>query len=263
MRFPRAVRALGQSVLGGVPVPIRSGYNRGLRWSLAALGRGYGSGTFGRDRLEALEAVVRQGDTFWDLGAHKGFVTLAAARMVGPSGRVVAVEPASVNLRFLRRHLEWNGVVNARVVTAALSDRNGVSSFGGGGSSVAFHLGEGDETVPVKTLDQLAAELDVPRPGVLKLDVEGEEAAVLRGAGRLLGGDQAVLASTHSRALYEECRALLEERGFRVLDSWEIAARRSAPMRPWSSDHDLLAIGSGRRVDEQRLRALRLIAGPA
>ena len=104
-----------------VVTAVNNAYNAGLRWSLAALGRGYGSGSFGRDRLDALRAVVREGDAFWDLGAHKGFVTLAAARMVGAAGVVVAVEPASVNLRFLARHLQWNGIGNVRVVAAAVS----------------------------------------------------------------------------------------------------------------------------------------------
>jgi len=97
---------------------------------------------------------------------------------------------------------------------------------------------------------------------VLKIDVEGEEAAVLRGAGSFLGGDQAVLVSTHGRALYEECRTILEARHFRIFDSWEIAERRPDPRRAWSSDHDVLAIGPGRSIDGARIRSLRLIRGP-
>jgi len=71
-----------------------------------------------------------------------------------------------------------------------------------------------------------------------------------------------VLISTHGRELYEECRAILEDRGCRVFDSWQIAERRLDPQRAWSSDHDVLAIGPGRAFDETTIRALRLIAGP-
>jgi hypothetical protein len=109
MQLPYPLRALGHRFLGGVPVRVRSGINRGRKWSLAAQGRGYGSGAFGRDRLDALAAVTRPGDCFWDVGAHKGFVTLVASRLVGASGHVVAIEPAAVNLGFLRRHVAWNG----------------------------------------------------------------------------------------------------------------------------------------------------------
>jgi FkbM family methyltransferase len=245
-----------------VRVRIRSGRNRGLAWSLAALGRGYGSGRFARDRIEALASITRAGDVFWDIGAHKGFVSLAAARLVGSTGILVAIEPSSVNRAFLERHLEWNSVRNARVVPVALSDHEGIEAFGGAGSSVAFRLGHGSERVSVRTFASLARELELAgRPAVMKIDVEGEEAAVLRGAHELLGGDQALLISTHGREVYEECRAILERRGFRIFDSWEIAERRGDPARAWSSDHDLLAIGGDRPFDEARIRELRLISG--
>ncbi|HET9948378.1 MAG TPA: FkbM family methyltransferase, partial [Longimicrobiales bacterium] len=155
MQLPYPVRAAGQRLLGGVPVRIRGGVNRGRAWSLACLGRGYGSGRFGRDRLEALAALVREGDVVWDVGAHKGFVALAASSMVGARGTVVAVEPAEVNLAFLRRHLAWNRLENVRVVDAALADAPGAAAFGGTGSSVAFRIGVGPATVRVETIERL------------------------------------------------------------------------------------------------------------
>jgi FkbM family methyltransferase len=261
MQLPYVIREMGHRAFGRIPVRVRSGINRGRKWSAVALGRGYGTGSFGADRLAALAVVTRKGDSFWDIGAHKGFVALAASKMVGPSGRVVAVEPSATNLRFLNRHVEWNGCDNVTVVPVALSDAPGEAAFGGRGSSIAFHLGEGPEAVPVRTLEALAAQQGLPAPSVLKLDVEGEEAAVLRGMGPLLDGGQALLISTHGRGLYEECRRLLVGCGFRVYDSWEIR-RRMESGAPWSSDHDLLAIGPDRPSDEQSLRELRLIAGP-
>jgi len=262
MQLPYSVRVLGHRALGRIPVRVRSGINRGVRWSIVALGRGYGSGSFGRDRLAALAAVTRLGDTVWDVGAHKGFVTLAASRLVGPSGHVVALEPAAANLRFLRRHVAWNAAANVTVVPAALGASQGEAAFGGSGSSIAFRLGEGPETVRVTTLEALVTDRGLRPPGVLKIDVEGAEAAVLRGMGPLLGGDQALLISTHGRQPYAECRALLEERAFTIFDSWEIA-RRLETGEPWASDHDLLALGPGRPVDEAALRRLSLIAGRA
>jgi len=153
-------------------------------------------------------------------------------------------------------------VDNARVVPAALSDHEGEATFGGSGSSVAFKVGTGPERIVVRTLASLVLELGLTGPSVLKIDVEGEEAAVLRGAGSFLGGDQAVLVSTHGRELYEECRALLEARRFRIFDSSEIAERRPDPRRAWSSDHDVLGIGPRRSIDEATIRSLPLIRGP-
>ena len=261
MQLPYPIRMLGQWAFGAIRVRIRAGPNRGKRWSVVALGRGYGSGAFGRDRLAALAAVTRPGDTFWDVGAHKGFVTLAATSMVGPGGRVVAVEPSAANLRFLRRHVAWNRERNVKVLAAALSDTEGEAAFGGTGSSIAFHLGEGPERVEVTTVERLVGQGGHPRPHVLKIDVEGAEAAVLRGMGTLLGGDQALLISTHGRQLYEQCRRLLLQRGFRVYDSWQIAHRIETGA-PWTSDHDLLAVGSHRTIPSG-LDHLALLSGPA
>jgi FkbM family methyltransferase len=259
MQLPYPIRELGHRALGRLSVRVRSGVNRGRRWSVVALGRGYGTGSFGRERLEALAAVVREGDCVWDVGAHKGFVTLAASSLVGPSGHVVAVEPSATNLRFLRRHLEWNRIANVTVVPVALSDAPGEAAFGGRGSSIAFRMGTGPERVPVETLARLVSERDLRKPDVLKLDVEGAEAAVLRGMGNFLAGDQALLVSTHSRELYEQCRRILGERGFRVHDSWQ-AAHRIETGAPWTSDHDLLAVGPRRHVDDARLEALALLS---
>lgn len=261
MQLPHRVRAAGQRVLGGIPVPIVSGPNRGRRWSVAALGRGYGSGAFARDRLEALAAVTRPGDCFWDIGAHKGFVALAAARMVGVTGRVVAFEPAAENLVFLRRHLQWNRAGNVDVRPVALGDVPGSVAFGGGSSSVAHRVGIGPEAVVLETARRLVEREGLPAPDVLKIDVEGAEAAVLRGADGLLRGDEALLISTHSRSLYEECEGWLRERSFHVLPSHD-AATRIATGSPWTSDHDLLAVGPSRWPTVRDLGGLRLVAPP-
>ena len=260
MQLPYPVRAFGHRAFGRISVRIRGGINRGKHWSVVSLGRGYGSGTFGRERIAALAAVSRPGDTFWDVGAHKGFITLAASDMVGPGGEVIAVEPSATNLRFLRRHLAWNRAGNVSVLPVAVGDTPGEAAFGGTGSSIAFSLGQGPERVEVTTVERLASARGLRRPNVLKIDVEGAEAAVLRGMGPLLGGDQALLISTHGRDLYERCLRILGERGFRVHDSWQIAHRIETGA-PWASDHDLLAIGSRREIPDGRLEGLALLSG--
>jgi len=88
MQLPFAVRDLGQRLFRQVPVRIASGINKNMKWSIVTNYRGYGSGIVGAARLEALQAIVRPGDCVWDVGAHKGFVTLAAARLVGGAGSV-------------------------------------------------------------------------------------------------------------------------------------------------------------------------------
>lgn len=261
MQLPFVVRDLGQRLFRRIRIPVASGINQGLRWSIVTTGRGYGSGTFGKDRLEVLQAVVEAGDCVWDIGAHKGFMTLATSRMVGPSGTVVAVEPSARNRWFLERHLAWNGVDNVEVVPAALSGERGEAAFGGTGDSLAYALGEGDETVPVRTIRDVIAERGLPRPDVLKIDAEGQEAAIIEGAGDALCVHAALLVSVHGREMHAECTDLLAARGFRLFESWEMALCSGDPERRWTSDYDMLAVGSARAIDESSLRSLALFNG--
>lgn len=262
MQLPFAVRALGQRLFANVTVRIASGVNQGMRWSVVTSGRGYGSGMFGKQRLQVLDALLQPGDCCWDVGAHKGFVTLAASRMVGPEGTVVAAEPAARNRWFLERHIEWNAIDNVVTVPAALSGERGHAAFGGRGDSLAYALGHGNETVAVRTLPGIAEERALPLPDVLKIDAEGEEAAILEGAGNALRSDAAVLLSVHGRRMHAACTHTLRARGFLIVESREMALCSADPERPWTSDYDLLALGPARAVDEEALRGLPLFTGP-
>ena len=75
--------------------------------------------------------------TVFDIGAHAGYYTLIASKLVGGSGHVVAFEPAPRNLRYLRRHLSLNHVSNVTVLEVAVSDRAGVGRFDVGAESYA------------------------------------------------------------------------------------------------------------------------------
>jgi FkbM family methyltransferase len=260
MRLPGPVRAIGGTLVRHVSVPVKAGPNRGLMWSLASAGRGYRAGRFEPDRVQALLALSRPGDRIWDIGAHKGYVALALARKVGRAGTVLAFEPSRVNLWFLRRHIEWNRIPNVRIVPVAVSDREGEDSFGGGGSSVTYRLGRGHERVRVSTLRSLAKEEGLDPPDVLKIDVEGNEAAVLRGAGDLLSQEMLLFISIHNRGAHAECRSILLQRGYRLYEERALVERAADPSRRWGGDRVLLAVGAHRSVSDAEVRSLRLFA---
>ena len=156
--MPHSVRRTGAAVIGRIPMRIRRGPNEGMRWSIASAGRGALSGTFERERVAAITSMIRPGDCVWDIGAHKGYITLAAARRAGPTGRVYAIEPGPPNLEYLRRHIEWNDVSNVEIVPVAVSGEDGTSIFGGPGSSTTHRLGRGDYTVEVRSVASLLEE---------------------------------------------------------------------------------------------------------
>lgn len=254
MRLPYALRAGSAALLGAVPVPVLGGPNAGRLWSLASGGRGFVTGGFERERVVSILALLEPGDTLWDVGAHKGYVTLAAARRVGPAGRVVACEPSRRNLTLLRRHVLWNSAGNVVVVDAALSRSDGEASFGGTGSSITFRLGRGDETVRVRRLDGLVSE-GLPAPTAAKIDVEGEEAAVLEGMGERLRGCRVVFVAVHSADAHRATRAILDEAGFRVVESGKMR-RFTEEGEPWAGDADLVALAPAERDAAARAAAL-------
>jgi FkbM family methyltransferase len=214
---------------------------------------------------------LRPGDVVLDVGANIGVFTLVSAAAVGPSGRVIAFEPAAETFARLLGNVELNGFANVRCVRSALSDRAGeatlASSVGGFDAwnslaDVPYTGGEfRRETVPVQTLDRFLEGAEIPRPVTLmKLDVEGLEARVLKGARRLLARDDApVLQVEFTDAAAEaagsscgELYGLLVEYGFRMYryDRWSDRLYPAPPCDAYPYDN-LYAIKDADRVRDR------------
>ena len=168
----------------------------------------YWLGTHEEAIQEALAARVRPGFVVYDVGAHVGFFTLLASRLVGDSGLVYAIEPRPDNLERLRRNVEANGARNVEVVAVAASDREGDAAFIMGGSTLEGRLAAGAErsaaSVRTATIDALVRDGMTP-PDVIKIDVEGAEGAVIRGASRTIDVRRPILLlEVHSRDAGQE-----------------------------------------------------------
>ena len=178
------------------------------------------------------------GMTVLDVGASFGLYAIAAARGVGPSGRVFAFEPARRTAAALRLHLGWNGVADrVEVVEAVASHRSGRETFWEQEMSFVASLLERAarqeerrfgspverRVVPAVTLDDFCRRLRL-EPDVVKVDVEGAEARVLRGSQRLLRRRKASLFLEVHHALLGEAGRSADE-VFRELDgagwTWE------------------------------------------
>ena len=143
------------------------------------------------EEYEAFRRIVRPGFTVLDVGANVGAYTVLFAQWAGPAGRVIAFEPAPASIAGLRRQLQLNGLAGrVDVVEAAVAGTVGTASFESDGASGANALGAGAGgahtiTVTTTTIDAFCAERGL-RPDVIKIDVEGAELDVLRGARRTL-----------------------------------------------------------------------------
>src|SRR5215472_16112105 len=90
----------------------------------------------------ALSGAVREGMTVFDIGAHIGILTLAAAKRVGPKGRVYAFEPTPETAQVLERHVALNGWQDrVEVVSEVASDSDGTVAFYVNGMSMSASLG--------------------------------------------------------------------------------------------------------------------------
>src|SRR5581483_3209222 len=135
---------------------------------------------------------VTRGSNCIDVGANVGPVTLALARQVGPTGRVLAIEPGPPYVARLRRNLQVNPRLKDRVVIlqSGISETEGsllwrpdpVHPFNAGLSHVHGTAVPGEVRVPVTTLDTAIAQQKWDRVDFIKIDVEGMELEVLRGA---------------------------------------------------------------------------------
>ncbi len=126
--------------------------------------------------------VLGEGRTVFELGAHHGIVALMLSRIVGPSGRVLAVEAEAPNFRTARENAALNDAGNLTVLHAAASETCEPVPFAEGLNGRVDP--NGHERVEGVTIDRLAEQHGAP--DVVYLDVEGYEERALRGAAQTL-----------------------------------------------------------------------------
>lgn len=155
---------------------------------------------FEPDVCEFFRKALKPGQVVFDVGANVGQFTLLAAKRVGASGYVHAFEPAPEEYRKLCANVSLNGFSNVLINRVAICDRLGeaVLRTAGPGLGIYNSLGTplmssliGDISVPCTTLDCYVEARGVPKVDLLKVDVEGAELGVLRGAAHLLSRSDA------------------------------------------------------------------------
>jgi FkbM family methyltransferase len=208
-------------------VRILAGPNRRLRWCVGAADHGCWLGSYELEKQLAIWQACRPGAMVFDVGANVGFYAHLMARAVGRTGQVVAIEPLRRNAARLRWHLRLNNVPNVRVVVGAACAHGGTATFAPGPTHTTGRVvssGAGN-TIRGYRLDDIAFGGHRRPPAVVKLDIEGGEAAALAGATGLLAARQTTwFVALHSREQSDTCLAAFEHHGYRMLsmDGFEI-----------------------------------------
>ncbi|MBX3735677.1 MAG: FkbM family methyltransferase [Candidatus Didemnitutus sp.] len=161
-----------------------------------------------------LARFLRPGDTFVDVGANEGFICVPAARLTGPTGRVVAVEPQLRLQPVLQRNFALN-TVRVETHAVAISDHAGTAELqlapdmnnSSTGFVTATRYPLKKQSIEILTLSAFLARLAIDSPFVLKMDIESwEHEAIL--------GSPEIFREQRVRALFLELHPnLLQQRG--------------------------------------------------
>ena len=173
---------------------VQDGVGKGIWLKLdPKTGGQYFRGQVERCLQKILQDNLRPGMVFYDIGSNSGFFSLVAARIVGPTGRVVAFEAEPRLGTIALGNIDRNGGHNVRLVQAAVWSHSGFVDFHPADTGISPDLGLG-KVVPYcdgQTFGVSAIALDdfvqTDRPpNLIKCDVEGAEVEVFRGATKLL-----------------------------------------------------------------------------
>jgi len=134
------------------------------------------------------QKIVKKGGIVIDVGASIGWYTLLSWQLVGPTGRVVTFEPEPLNFSLLTKSLAQNKLPNTDAFQCAVSDRDGMVSLylsqEPGLHSIKWDSGNLAIDVKSVRLDTVIENLAISRINLVKIDVEGAEPEVIKGAER-------------------------------------------------------------------------------
>jgi FkbM family methyltransferase len=187
---------------------------------------GYLRGVAEEGMNEALARYLKPGSCFYDVGAHIGFYSLIAARLVGKAGRVMAFEPDPDNAQVVQENAAKNDFAQISMFCAAVSDQPGSVRFQRSpcdGASRMSGMLIGDNSPAAQKSEVLscsAVSLDSfcsshPAPDLIKIDVEGAEIQVLEGARSLLRQKKPVLIiEVHDERDHPAAQSILSGLGY-------------------------------------------------
>lgn len=155
-----------------------------VRWRVDGLtSQTFMFGTYEPFMQKAFVKFVRPGSVVYDVGSHAGYHTVLCALLVGSTGSTVAFEPNPANFRSVIQQLELNSFGQVTLSSFALSDQCGKRRMDTSVSSGQTRVdSSGDLEVEAHTLDCLVETRGFSPPSVIKIDVEGHEGQVLKGA---------------------------------------------------------------------------------
>ena len=161
--------------------------------------------------IRELRKFLEPGDTALDIGAHIGSLAIPMAHIVGPTGTVYAFEPQKKIYRELALNVKLNEITNIVPLRFALSSETAIIEM----DPVTTHdgrvqIGRGGDRVEARTIDSFG----FPQVALIKIDVEGHELGVLRGAQKTIATHHPVILAEIRQENYEVIASILKHHGY-------------------------------------------------
>lgn len=189
-------------------------------------------------QMQLFAAVIKEGDTVFELGAHIGYISLYFSQLAGPQGKLYVFEPGANNLKYTRFNLNKSKIKNIELVEKAVSDTNGTATFylenitGQSNSLVKDYrvttkirskafVEVQKNAVEVETirLDDFVKERNINKIDFCKIDIEGAEWLAIQGMNDILTN----LRPTMMIEVTENHEALfnhLQQKGYKIIDEY-------------------------------------------
>ena len=208
-------------------IKIDKGPIKGFRWvNLVELYR-YSLGTHEEELTDKLVSLLKPSSVFYDIGANVGYYSIIASQIV-EGGEVYAFEPIPASRTLMNEHIDINNISNVNVLSYGVSDEIKKVSFTNSSHlSANSYILEGDTPndgdmleVECISIDSGISEKGFKPPSIIKIDVEGAEFDVLKGAKETIKKYKPIIfLATHDsivEGVTQSCISFLENLGYDV-----------------------------------------------
>lgn len=149
----------------------------------------FGAGSFCEPEIRK-EFTLKKGVAL-DIGANLGMFSIPLAKELGNNGKVISIEAEKKNVELLRKNVKLNNLSNVLIIGKGAYSKKGqmtfyLDSIGTGGHSLMKENSAKTETIEVDTIDNILDELKAKKINIIKIDVEGAEIDVFKGAKKTL-----------------------------------------------------------------------------
>jgi FkbM family methyltransferase len=156
------------------------------------------AGEYEPDMTATLQRYLSPGGVFADVGANEGYFSVLGGQIVGPSGRVIAIEPQARLGAVVEENVRLNGLQNVALFQVAVSDTEGVADLylapdmntGASGLARRNRYAVPTQSVRTATLAQVLDQAGAGRIDLMKMDIEGFEYEAVFGSKDLFHGDR-------------------------------------------------------------------------